>query len=286
VPIPPEQATPRSVLGMRWWETIERVFAPQRNMLIEAQGIVRDARVRSVFVTEGQLSAQFMLRSIPPDAETLARVEPLPHAVWERVIEQLASRAAYVSQLESGELPANLEAIVAEAGGELFPTDPAAYSRECVCHIPGPICPHAAAAHYVLALNIGLQAQLLLTFRGYNAGALTERVRLRWSELEASGRAPAEPLDAHPHDEPEQRPLVEPLRSDGFYTAGHVLDDFSVTIEPPQVEAALLKRLGNPPFVEPEEDVVQPLAAVYAAVTKRALAALERSRDRPRKRGK
>lgn len=277
----PDPLAPQSVLGARWWQTVQRVFWPQRGMLMEGQGIVRDARVRSVFVVEGQLTAEFMLRSVPPSAQTLARVAPLPHAVWERVIERLASRAAYVSQLQNGELPTNFEELVTEAGGELYPTDPAAYARECVCRVAGPMCPHVAAAHYVLALNLGMQAHLLLTFRGYNSAALVERVRLRWAELEEAGTRPPVPEEAA-----AKRPTYEPLPTEGFYAAGPALDDFSVTIEPPLVEAALLKRLGNPPFVEANEDVVTPLSAAYAAVTKRALAAMDRSRERPRKRSK
>jgi uncharacterized Zn finger protein len=143
------------------------------------------------------------------------------------------------------------------------------------------MCPHEAAAQYVFALNLGVQPHLLLTLRGYNSVALIQETQRRWATYQASAAQSAGEAEAEAQDG-----ALAPLRSDRFYHAGPELDAFSVTIAPPQVEAALLRRLGSPPFVEPDEDVIAPLTQVYALVTRRAQLALDRSGERSRKQTK
>jgi uncharacterized Zn finger protein len=277
----PNDPLAQSTYGRRWWEAIEQLFPQQHHLLLEGRGIVRDGRIHDVYVFEGMVAAQFHLRSMPPSAETFAYVQPVDKAIWDRVIDLLASKAAHLSALQAGQLPDDLGAIVQAAGGALLPTAATEFSRKCLCRVHGPMCPHEAAAQYVFALNLGVQPHLLLTLRGYNSVALIQEVERRWATHQVSSAQSASEAEAE-----AQEGAVAPLRSDRFYYAGPELDEFSVTITPPQVEAALLRRLGSPPFVGPDEDVITPLTLVYALVTRRAQMALDRSGERSRKQAK
>jgi uncharacterized Zn finger protein len=58
---------------------------------------------------------------------------------------------------------------------------------------------------------------------------------------------------------------------DTFWQTGPELDDFRVTIAPPPVPAALLKRLGAPSFWEEKESLEETLAPTYATITDQAM---------------
>ena len=57
-----------------------------------------------------------------------------------------------------------------------------------------------------------------------------------------------------------------------FWEPCENLGAFRVTIAPPPVETALLKRLGPPPFSRRPEAFIGALTLAYASVTRRALA--------------
>ncbi|MGH2517626.1 MAG: hypothetical protein ACRDHP_18405, partial [Ktedonobacterales bacterium] len=109
---------------------------------------------------------------------------------------------------------------------------------------------------------------LLLTLRGRTVQQMTEALHSRWS-AEAEGQ----PLDAPPASEG-----AAPLRAEGFYAAGDALEGFDVTYTPPEVDGALLLRLGKPPFAGAGEDPIPPLLGAYQRVTEAALKAAARTR--------
>lgn len=60
-------------------------------------------------------------------------------------------------------------------------------------------------------------------------------------------------------------PLLEE-RLDAFWQAGEALDTFTVKPGTPEVDKAILKRLGNAPFTIGKENIATLLAKAYDAV--------------------
>ena len=91
------------------------------------------------------------------------------------------------------------------------------------------------------------------------------RERRAQGDLTLEEPATAYQIDRHQAEAP---PLTESLSS--FWTLGLEVQQVSLTLEPPRIDMALLKRLGALDFAG-AQDFWPSLDRVYAAVTKRAL---------------
>jgi uncharacterized Zn finger protein len=263
--------------AQRWLGMLDD-FGPEfKSRMGRGRTYARQGAVLNAAVGPGMVQAQVWGSYGMPYTVRIT-IAPLPDAVWDAVVEALATEAAAVAKLLAGEMPANIEDIFARAGGSLFPTSARDVSGSCTCPDYAPLCKHVVAVHHVVAQNLDAQPFILFTLRGRTPEQITAALRQRWaSAVSGAGGQAAEPAPGEPAE-----PEYAPLRAANFYLPGAALDDFSITITPPQVEAALLKRLGRPPFSASDEDPLPALAEVYAAVTKRALQAFGRSGEKRR----
>jgi uncharacterized Zn finger protein len=265
--------------AQRWLGNLERFGWEYQSRLARGRSYARSGHVMQAEVRAGVVTAQ-VWGSAPRPYRVQLRLKPLSDEVWEHAIAALAEQAVYVAKLLAGEMPQEIEAIFAAAGAPLFPQSPGEIEASCTCPDWANPCKHVAAVHYVLASNLDAQPFLLFQLRGRTAEQITEALRGRWADdAGTDGAAVAE--EPAPGAAPEA--LTAPLRAARFFQAGPELDALSIAISAPQVEAALLKRLGKPPFAGKDEDPLPALTQVYAAVTKRALQALGRSGERKRK---
>ncbi len=277
----PKQQEP---LGESWWAQrwlglLVGFDRANEARLTRGRAFARDGRVFQVVVSQGLVEAETQGSSYLVPNATAITVAPLTDADWERVIAALAGQTHYVARLLAGEMPPEIEDVFAAAGVSLLPQRPGELAADCPCREEQPMCKHVAAVHYVLAANLDAQPFLLFTLRGREMDEVLAQLRERWSGAGAGQEGDEE---SPPAVTPPEESLLAPLRAADFYHAGPELDELSIAIAPPQVEAALLKRLGRPPFAAKDEDPLPALTSVYAAVTKRALAALGRSGERRR----
>jgi uncharacterized Zn finger protein len=76
---------------------------------------------------------------------------------------------------------------------------------------------------------------------------------------------------------------------DRFWIAGDELDSITISVGPPRVSAALLKRLGVPAFWKPHPEIRGAFERLYAKVTERSMALAyggqgsKSSRNKPRR---
>jgi uncharacterized Zn finger protein len=192
-------------------------------------------------------------------------VTPLSEGQWEQVIDAMAQQALFAAQLLAGEMPLEIEQAFQVAGVSLFPTS-GDIGMNCSCPDRAVPCKHIAAVYYLLGEEFDRDPFLLFTLRGRTREQVMEALRAR--------RAASAPLDEEAVPEEEPEPQVEPLEPylSRFWEPRGSLGGFRVTIAPPPVETALLKRLGPPPFSRRPEAFVGALSLAYAAVTDRALA--------------
>jgi uncharacterized Zn finger protein len=269
--------------GWAWqWLDAIKGFSPENEERL-ARGAV-DARRGAVLqevVLPGEIQAAVVRASVFEPALVTIRLVRFSDADWQRVAAALAAQAHLAARLLAGEMPPELGEVLASLGLALLPQSPAEITATCTCHQARKLCPHVAAAHYNLAINLERQPSLLFLLRGRDQHSLLDDMRAVWEGERPLGEA-ADPAtlpsggDSMPN---------EPLRGADFYRAGPALDALRITIAPPQVEAALLKRLGRPPFATAEEDPIPALTSVYTAVTRRALATQGRAERRAPGRG-
>jgi uncharacterized Zn finger protein len=260
----------------RWLDAIKR-FAPENEQRL-ARGATeaRGGAVLEVMASPGRVEAAVIRNNAFEPALVSIQIGTLSDANWRRVAGTLAARADLTARLLAGEVPLELEDVFALLGLALVPREASEISATCTCPDGDTLCPHLAAVQYTLAANLERQPSLLLTLRGRGLGILLDDVRAQWEGGQLQGEHVSR-LEAPPADD---YPAPVPLRAEHFYRAGPALDALRISIAPPLVEAALLKRLGRPPFAAPEEDPIPRLTSAYALVTRRALGSPGRSDKR------
>jgi uncharacterized Zn finger protein len=258
--------TQRGQFGEHWWaqrwiavlESFGWDNRLQRGRTYARKGQVMDIDVRTGWVTarvQGSRRTPYTVR---------IKITPLSDDQWERVIDAMAEQALFAAQLLAGEMPLEIEEAFQAAGVSLFPTS-TDITMSCSCPDWAVPCKHIAAVYYLLGEEFDRDPFLLFTLRGRTREQVMEALRAR----RAAGAPPAE--EAVPEEEPE--PQTEPLGADlsRFWELRDRLGGIHVTIAPPPVETALLKRLGPPPFSRRPEAFVGALTLAYGTVTERAL---------------
>jgi uncharacterized Zn finger protein len=253
--------TKRGQFGEHWWsrrwiEVLESFG--WSNRLQRGRRYARKGQVMNIAVETGHVSARVQgSRSTPYRVHI--QITPLSDKQWERAIDALAEQALFTAHLLSGEMPPEIENVFEAAHASLLPTsDDVAMS--CSCPDWAVPCKHIAAVYYLLAEEFDRDPFLIFKLRGRTQEQVMDALRDR--------RAATLPSDeAVPEEEAE--PLEERLSD--FWDMGESLSGFHVTITPPSVETALLKRLGPPPFSKRPEAFKGSLTLTYATVTDRAL---------------
>lgn len=271
-PLPPVE----SWWARRWLTLLDGLAPDQDGLLRRARDAAMHGDVANVEVAPGRVSATIYS---PFGSSYVANLRLHVHseALWEHLLATLARYPDVAVRLLTGEMPREMEDVFAAAEGiSLFPHDLYEIEASCGCPNRGVICRHVAALHYRFASYLDKQPFALTTLRGRTQRQIIAGIRAQWRSEESGASEPAE------GDEAESG--TAPLRVAGFYEAGPALDAFIPDFTPPQHDAALLRRLGKPPFANTSEDVITPLAAVYEPVTRRALAALKQSTQSARRR--
>jgi uncharacterized Zn finger protein len=96
----------------------------------------------------------------------------LPGATWTAIEAALGAQALYRAQLLAGEMPADLEDVVTEAGGWLFPRSVRDLVMRCSCPDAAVPCKHIAATFYLLAERFDDDPFAILLWRGRSREAL------------------------------------------------------------------------------------------------------------------
>lgn len=188
------------------------------------------------------------------------RMEPVPSASWDRLMEVLSRRALYAARLLGGEMPEGVEPAFAEAGVQLFPSEAA--DLALACDGPGEEAPciHAMAALRLLAARFDEDPFQLLLFRGIGRVELLDGIRRLWT-----GDPPVE--TPRPH---RARPPAD-LGSEAevlarFWEPDASIEQVRPRIEPPFVAEAVLLRLGPLPGTVPDSIAEAALHRAYQVI--------------------
>lgn len=203
---------------------------------------------------------------------------------WRRAEKTIAARALTLAQLLTGEMPDDIEDVLAAAKLALLPRSYDELRATCTCPDAANPCKHIAAVYYMLAERLDGDPFVLFTLRGRTEGELLHALRAR--RVKAGGIRPAAaaadaggtPTSAGSSvraaaGAPPVRPLAEAL--DGFWLAGDELDLLQVSPLAGAAPDALLRRAGP---LAPDEggfDLCELLVPAYlrlaAAAERRAV---------------
>ena len=193
----------------RWSEQFVGMLESLRMAAVFQQGrrYVRAGQVRSLTVSTSVVTGLV----VDDDGDTYrARVGVRAYSAadWRRIERALAADALSVARLLAGDLPEDLDRLLAGYGLALLPTDLTEIALECSCPDWKRPCAHLAATCYALAEQFDADPFGILAWRGRARTELLDNLReLRTAPL------PAVAAEASP-----------PPATAGFWTAGPRLE--------------------------------------------------------------
>lgn len=245
----------------RWITALEQLV--DKGRLSRGRSYARKGQVMEIKETKDGIAAKVQ-GSRPTPYKITISLKHLSGAEWAKVIDALAERAIFTAQLLAGEMPQEIEEAFAAAGVSLFPGKRDELSTTCSCPDYANPCKHVAATHYILGEQFDEDPFLLFRLRGRSQEQIMEALRAR--------RAADAPMLAEEREdyvvEESAKPLEESL--DSFWNAGQALTGFPTNLQPPATPMPVLKRLGQPGFLE--ESLLRLLSAAYTAITAQAVA--------------
>jgi uncharacterized Zn finger protein len=251
----------RGCIGETWWSkrwvsTLESFNLGAR--LTRGRNYARKGQVISIDVDPGIVRAKVQgTRSKP--YEVKIKLKPLTEAEWEKAIVVMASKAIFSARLLSGEMPQNIEEAFSDSGISLFPRKSDDLVTDCSCPDWSNPCKHIAAVYYLLAEQFDCDPFLIFKLRGKTKDQIIDALR----SLRSAGsmQEPHEISSPNFSIEDGAKPLEECL--DSFWQKGRELDTMEINPRGPEVENAILKRLGDAPFSIGEINLAILLSKAY-----------------------
>ena len=252
--------------AQRWISSLERVVNSGR--LNRGRTYARAGQVLSLDEVGGVVKARVQGTRPQPYKVTI-KLKPLSDRQWDRVIDALSGQALFAAQLLAGEMPQEIDAVFAAAGSSLFPVSEGELETECSCPDWANPCKHVAATHYILAEQLDEDPFLLFRLRGRTQEQVMAALRARRSDTPRAAAEPA-PVAISRSAAPLDADMDHFWRMGGG-SEGAETAPIQVTIKPPATPLPLLKRLGQPPFLD--ENIEQVLGPAYRGMQQAALAA-------------
>jgi uncharacterized Zn finger protein len=251
--------TARGKFSESWWadKWIEALESfGWSNRLQRGRRYARMGQVVDYNVSPGVVTAKVQGTRAKP-YKVRIEIRALSDRQWDKVIESMASQAIFAAKLLAGEMPQNIEDAFTSAKVSLFPKTIKDINMNCSCPDWAEPCKHIAAVYYLLAEEFDRDPFMIFHLRGKTKDEVIHALRKKRSIVQET--LPAEVQES------------DDLPIEGFFSAGKELAMFRVSIKPPTVPEAVLKRLGAPRFCEDRKEFMQRLARCYQDVSKRAM---------------
>ncbi|MDM7912080.1 MAG: SWIM zinc finger family protein [Methanotrichaceae archaeon] len=251
----------RGCIGETWWSqrwvrTLESFDLGAR--LTRGKNYARKGQVISIDINPGIVRAKVQgTWSQPYDVKI--KLKPLSELEWEKATLAMASKAVFAARLLSREMPQNIEEAFSSSGISLFPRKGDDLVTDCSCPDWSNPCKHIAAVYYLLAEQFDCDPFLIFKLRGRTKEQIIEALR----NMRAAG-AQLEPEEMHSLASSPTDP-VKPLEEclDSYWQKGSEIDQLEINPTAPEIQNAVLKRLGNAPFFVGDENMATLLSKAY-----------------------
>jgi uncharacterized Zn finger protein len=270
----------RGQFGKSWWASkwigaLERLVDSGR--LTRGRSYARSGQVLNLDIKPGQVDSRVQ-GSRPSPYKVQIVITPLSSKDWDRVADAMAKQAIFAAKLLSGEMPPNIEEAFAAAKVNLFPVSQGDLETDCSCPDYSNPCKHIAAVYYLLGEQFDVDPFLLFRLRGKSKDEIIAMLRARRTASEPT----PEPVEEKKRKSRTPTEPVLPLEKslDQFWDAADHLEDFTVKIEAPMVDAVPVKRLGAPGFWRDNKvDFITLFVDAYQGLTRASLNAAMGSQD-------
>ncbi|PDW03946.1 SWIM zinc finger family protein [Candidatus Viridilinea mediisalina] len=250
----------QGAFGTSWWAkrwigALESFGYGSR--LTRGRTYARSGAVLNIDVAAGQVNAKVQgSRSTPYKVKLELAV--LDATQWAQALDAIAEQAIFAAKLLAGEMPQNIEEAFEIAQVPLFPRKADDLKTNCSCPDFANPCKHIAAVHYLLGERFDEDPFLLFELRGRTQAQIIAALRERRSEGQYLAEEASVPA-------PESAPPLHELVAN-FDHFGPDAAQLTAQIAPPAIEAALLRRLGEPPG-----EIGNELRMAYGAITRMAV---------------
>ncbi|MBN1581274.1 MAG: SWIM zinc finger family protein [Anaerolineae bacterium] len=251
--------------GDRWIAALKNLMDSGR--LSRGRSYARRGQVIEINVKPGLVQAKVQGSRRSPYKVSI-ELQPLGNIQWERVFDALSEQAIFAAQLLNGEMPQEIEQVFDAVHVPLFPSSKGDLETDCSCPDWANPCKHIAAVYFLLGEQFDQDPFLLFLLRGQTKTQIAAALR----ERRAQGIVVAEEPARYVPDTIEQvevSALADCL--DHYWSSNEELADMQLHLAAPQVDMALLKRLGIPDFVAGGRSFWAQMERVYAGVATKAL---------------
>lgn len=257
----------RGAIGETWWSkrwvrVLESLGMGAR--LTRGRSYARQGQVLAIDVEAGRVKASVQGSRYEPYKIDI-RLQPLTRHEWEMVTEAMASQAIFAAKLLAGEMPTNIEEAFSSVHLSLFPRLVEDLKTKCSCPDWANPCKHIAAVYYILAERFDEDPFLIFKLRGRTKEEIMASLREKRAQPDESASYPAGAQASAGAEEPALR-LEQNM--DTFWQAGKALETFVIHPGGPDIDKAVLKRLGNAPFSIGDQNLTAWLAKAYDDVNR------------------
>jgi uncharacterized Zn finger protein len=170
----------RGDIGEQWWS--RRFIAVLESFAIgsrltRGRNYARRGQVLSLDIAPGVVSAKVQ-GSRPAPYAVRIELAAYGETTWTKIEHALAHQAIYSATLLAGEMPAELEQVLADVDVPLFPRHPNDMTMSCSCPDWEVPCKHISAAFYLLAERFDDDPFQILHWRGRARDELLSRLRV------------------------------------------------------------------------------------------------------------
>ncbi len=172
-------------------------------------------------------------------------MEQISDKNWEKVSDAMAEQAIFAAKLLAGDMPEDIEDAFEAARVSLFPSK-SDLDTDCSCPDWANPCKHIAAVYYLLGERFDEDPFLIFLLRGRSKEELMEMLRRRRAGTTGDEAGHAKSMAVSQSAIEYEPPGLAPDSS--FWEFKESMDEFRVEINSPEVEVAVLRRLGKPSF--------------------------------------
>lgn len=158
--------------GLAWNHNLE-CYADFSNRLSRGRSYVTHGCVIDLQIFPGEIKAQ-VLGSGSSVYQCEIRIDALSQTDWKRMTKLVEGRISSLSELLNGEFPVELESILTDTKGGLFPA-PKKFHPHCNCPDHAKFCKHLAAVIYGIGNRLDSSPELLFTLRSVTPSELISK---------------------------------------------------------------------------------------------------------------
>lgn len=250
----------RKAVERNWWADrwLSALQAPWDGRIGRGRSYAQGGRVHDLQIEPGLVTAR-VIGTRPTPYRVELKMPTLDDRIWSRAAPLLAERASTTAALLGGELPAEAEDAIIDAGGTLFPTPDERVAASCSCPDWVRPCKHAAALMHVIATEVDRDPFLLFTLRGRTRDELLATIRAeRARGVETD---PSEPVSsAGIESDPDRFWCFEPPPELAKTSSNGTATEHE----------SVLRRLGQPPRSLGGAELRRELETAYELLAERA----------------